>query len=144
MRHDIENSGTMSEAYPHLIFNNFSSQLGKRCTNILKYLFPVPKEDSKRVITFSNNQDYISFRHHTFKKSAENKNEIDLDEVGPRFEMKCKLALFYFIKDYLKKNFKFKVYEIKLATIENADIADSEWKLRPYMNTTKKREFLAN
>ena len=36
------------------------------------------------------------------------------------------------------------MYEIKLATIDNADIADSEWKLRPYMNTTKKREFLAN
>ena len=97
MRHDIENSGTMSEAYPHLIFNNFSSQLGKRCTNILKYLFPVPKEDSKRVITFSNNQDYISFRHHTFKKSAENKNEIDLDEVGPRFEMKCRHFLCFIL-----------------------------------------------
>ncbi|CAF0736783.1 unnamed protein product [Brachionus calyciflorus] len=123
MRHDIENVGTMSEAYPHLIFNNLTSQLGKRCMDILKYLFPVPKEDSKRVITFSNNQDYISFRHHTWKKSAENKNEIDLNEVGPRFEMK--------------------LYEIKLGTIDNVDTADSEWKLKPYMNTAKKREFLA-
>ncbi len=62
MRHDIEDVGTMSEAYPHLIFNNFTSNLGKRCMNILKYIFPVPKEDSKRVITFSNNEDFISFR----------------------------------------------------------------------------------
>ena len=30
--------------------------------NILKYLFPVPKEDSKRVVTFANQEDYISFR----------------------------------------------------------------------------------
>lgn len=31
-------------------------------TSILKYLFPVPKEDSKRVVTFANQDDYISFR----------------------------------------------------------------------------------
>lgn len=30
MRHDIPDIGTMSEAYPHLIFHNFTSQLGKR------------------------------------------------------------------------------------------------------------------
>ena len=30
--------------------------------NILKYLFPVPKEDSKRVMTFANTKDFISFR----------------------------------------------------------------------------------
>ena len=113
MRHDIENAGTMSEAYPHLIFNNFTSKLGKRCVDILKYLFPVPKDESKRVITFSNTEDFISFRyrsftfiglsqeetlsnqvfvsrHHTFKKSETNRNEIDLNEVGPRFELKRK------------------------------------------------------
>lgn len=124
MRHDIENSGTMSEAYPHLIFDNFTSNLGKRCVNILKYLFPVPKEDSKRIITFSNKEDYISFRHHSYKKTNDHKNDVELTEVGPRFELK--------------------LYEIKLATLENADIADSEWKLRPYMNTAKKRLFLSN
>jgi U3 small nucleolar ribonucleoprotein protein IMP4 len=36
--------------------------------SILKYLFPVPKEDSKRVMTFANHDDFISFRHHTYKK----------------------------------------------------------------------------
>ena len=62
LRHDIPGCEKMSEAYPHLIFHNLTTQLGKRCTNILKYLFPVPKEDSKRVITFSNHEDSLSFR----------------------------------------------------------------------------------
>lgn len=68
MRHDIPDIGTMSEQYPHLIFHNFSTKLGERVKNILKYLFPVPKDESKRVITFANHDDYISFRHHNFKK----------------------------------------------------------------------------
>lgn len=67
MRHDIPDLGTMSEQYPHLVFHNFKTQLGERVTSILKYLFPVPKEDSKRVMTFANHDDYISFRHHTYK-----------------------------------------------------------------------------
>lgn len=67
MRHDIPDIGTMSEQYPHLIFHNFKTKLGERVMSILKYLFPVPKEDSKRVLTFANHDDYISFRHHTYK-----------------------------------------------------------------------------
>lgn len=31
-------------------------------SDILRYLFPVPKDDSHRVITFANQDDYISFR----------------------------------------------------------------------------------
>uniref|UniRef100_A0A8C3H5V5 IMP U3 small nucleolar ribonucleoprotein 4 n=1 Tax=Chrysemys picta bellii TaxID=8478 RepID=A0A8C3H5V5_CHRPI len=62
MRHEVPDIGTMSEATPHLIFHNFTSRLGQRVCSILKYLFPVPKEDSKRVITFANQDDYISFR----------------------------------------------------------------------------------
>ncbi|TWW61061.1 U3 small nucleolar ribonucleoprotein IMP4 [Takifugu flavidus] len=62
MRHDVPDIGTMSEAFPHLIFHNFTSQLGRRVSNILKYLFPVPKEDSRRVVTFANQEDFISFR----------------------------------------------------------------------------------
>jgi len=30
--------------------------------SILKYLFPVPKDDSRRIMTFSNDDDFISFR----------------------------------------------------------------------------------
>ena len=65
LRHDIGTykSSTVSEQYPHLIFDNFTSQLGGRVRDVLKYLFPVPKEDSKRVMTFSNEDDFISFRY---------------------------------------------------------------------------------
>ncbi|XP_053200375.1 U3 small nucleolar ribonucleoprotein protein IMP4-like [Panonychus citri] len=120
MRHDIQGIDKMSEAYPHLIFHELTSKLGKRITNILKFLFPVPKEDSKRVITFANVDDYISFRHHTYKKVD---GKIELTEAGPRFEMK--------------------LYQIKLGTLENEDIAQTEWTLRPYMNTAKKRKLLS-
>jgi U3 small nucleolar ribonucleoprotein protein IMP4 len=76
----------MSEAYPHLIFHNFKTKLGERVVNILKNLFPVPKMESKRIITFANNSDIISFRHHTYQKSSFDKAE--LNEVGPRFDLK--------------------------------------------------------
>ena len=64
LRHDIESykNSTVSEQYPHLIFDNFSSRLGVRLRDVLKYLFPVPKEDSKRVMTFANKDDFVSFR----------------------------------------------------------------------------------
>ena len=80
MRHDIEEKNTVSEAFPHLIFNNFESDLGKRIQAILGHLFPVPKPDSKRVMTFSNQGDFISFRHHTFEKPT--RNQVDLKEVS--------------------------------------------------------------
>src|SRR6266404_355163 len=76
LRHDIESyrSSTVSEQYPHLIFENFSSRLGERVRDCLKYLFPVPKEDSKRVMTFSNENDFISFRWVTSLVLAEGVN----------------------------------------------------------------------
>jgi len=122
MRHDIPEIGTMSEQYPHLIFHNFQTRLGERVSKILKCLYPVPKEDSKRVITFANHDDYISFRHHTYKKV--NGKDIELEEVGPRFQLK--------------------LFEIKLGTLDIADAADTEWALRPYMNTSAKRRFLSD
>ncbi|XP_062192764.1 uncharacterized protein LOC133896221 [Phragmites australis] len=36
--------------------------IGERMANILKHLFPAPKPDSKRLITFANRNGYISFR----------------------------------------------------------------------------------
>jgi U3 small nucleolar ribonucleoprotein protein IMP4 len=91
--------------------------------NILKYLFPVPKEDSRRVLAFANHDDYISFRHHTYKKGEGGKT-IEMSELGPRFQLR--------------------LYEIKLGTLENESAADCEWALRPYMNTSKKRRFLSD
>ena len=64
LRHDIAAYGesTVSEQYPHLIFEGFSSRLGNRVMDALRHLFPVPKEDAKRVMTFANENDFISFR----------------------------------------------------------------------------------
>ncbi|KAL6572923.1 hypothetical protein OROHE_002399 [Orobanche hederae] len=124
-RHDIKDKnaiGTMPEAYPHLILNNFSSKLGERTANILKHLFPVPKPDTKRIITFANQSDYISFRHHVYEKRGGPKS-IELKEIGPRFELR--------------------LYQIKLGTLEQ-DEAQTEWVSRPYMNTSKKRMFLGD
>jgi len=118
LRHDVPDQGTVSEQYPHLIFDKFSSKLGMRINSILKHLFPVPKNDSKRVMTFANQQDFISFRHHVFQKVGK---EAELQEVEPRFEMQP--------------------YDLRLETVENED-ADVEWTFRPYHRTAKKREFL--
>ncbi|KAI0091920.1 Brix-domain-containing protein [Irpex rosettiformis] len=123
LRHDIDSykNSTVSEQYPHLIFENFSSQLGGRIRDVLKYLFPVPKEDSKRVMTFSNEDDFISFRHHVFVKIPP--KQVQLAEVGPRFEMKP--------------------YEIRQGTIEQHE-AEREWVLAHYSRTAKKCNLLTN
>lgn len=124
-RHDIKDKnsiGTMPGVYPHLILNNFTTKLGQRTATILKHLFPVPKPDSKRIITFANQSDYISFRHHVYEKQGGPKS-IVLKEIGPRFELR--------------------LYQIKLGTVEQKE-AQNEWVLRPYMNTTKKRKFLGD
>ncbi|KAF1740539.1 hypothetical protein MXB_3472, partial [Myxobolus squamalis] len=116
MRHDIPEIGTMSEAFPHLVFHNFTKPLGKRIMNILKYLFPVPKDDSKRVMSFINHSDFISFRHHVYNKDSSSKNNV-LQEVGPRFEMK--------------------LFRVTLGTITQTE-AENEWQLKPFMNTARK------
>lgn len=87
LRHDLKDKvDPVSEAHPHLIFNGFNSNLGDRISDILKYIFPLPKVDTKRVITFNNDNDYISFRHHVYKK--DDHKSVLLKELGPRFEMK--------------------------------------------------------
>jgi U3 small nucleolar ribonucleoprotein protein IMP4 len=61
--HALQNMGTMPTQYPHLIFANFNTKLGERVQNILKALFPPNKETSKRVASFVNQNDFISFRY---------------------------------------------------------------------------------
>lgn len=41
--------------------------------------------DSHRVMTFSNEEDVVFFRHHMYEKRGG--KEVTLHEVGPRFEM---------------------------------------------------------
>jgi U3 small nucleolar ribonucleoprotein protein IMP4 len=71
-------------AYPHLILDNLNTKIGKRIFRIIQALFPIPKIDTRRIMTFKNENDFISFRHHTYSKE---KGQIVLKENGPRFEM---------------------------------------------------------
>ncbi|KAL0251734.1 hypothetical protein GEMRC1_000946 [Eukaryota sp. GEM-RC1] len=119
LRHDVPDVQPMSEAAPHLIFDKLTSTLGLRVTNILKHLFPAPKDDSKRVITFANTGDFITFRHHTY---TQEKDRIELAEAGPRFVMRP--------------------YKILLGSLE-MDEAEVEFALRPFMNSSRKRTFLS-
>ncbi|KAH8417296.1 hypothetical protein KR222_008391 [Zaprionus bogoriensis] len=121
MRHDIPDIGPMSEQKPHLIFSNFKSPIALRTVNILKHLFPVPKENAERIITFVNNEDRIVFRHHQYKRVNK---EIVLTENGPRFQLK--------------------LYQIKLGTLENIKAVDTEWVNRPYLNTNLKNLVFSN
>ena len=75
-------------------------------------------------------------RHHVYKK---NEGQIELTELGPRFEMKCKSTRLVNVVDHSCVL----VYQIKLGTIDQLDACDTEWQYRPFMNTTKKRQFLA-
>lgn len=122
LRHDIPEAmeNKVSEAYPHLIFSAFSTRLGQRTQSILKYLFPVPKEESRRTIAFINQNDFISFRHHVHKKVL-GKEDVEMTEIGPRFEMR--------------------LFQIKLGTVDINE-ADVEWVLRSYTNTARKRSVL--
>ncbi|KAH9900180.1 Brix-domain-containing protein [Xylariomycetidae sp. FL2044] len=75
LRHDIPGTirGTVSESYPHLIFEGFNTRLGDRVLG-------------SRVVTFTNREDTIEVRHHVFVKTGY--DSVELSEVGPRFSMK--------------------------------------------------------
>lgn len=121
LRHDLKDKvDPVSEAYPHLIFDGFNSKVGDRITDVLKHLFPMPKIESKRLMTFANRDDFISFRHHVYRK-ADHK-DVETKELGPRFEMKP--------------------YQIVLGTLDQVG-AQKEWVLRPYLNTSKNKNYLA-
>ncbi|ODV67045.1 U3 small nucleolar ribonucleo protein IMP4 [Hyphopichia burtonii NRRL Y-1933] len=119
LRHDLPNMGNMLETYPHLIFENFTSKLGERVVKMIKHLFPPGvKKDSSRVITFINNDDFISVRHHVYVKTKEG---VEISEVGPRFEMR--------------------LYELRLGLVDNKD-ADVEWQLRRFTRTASRKNYL--
>ncbi|CAH8380606.1 unnamed protein product [Eruca vesicaria subsp. sativa] len=124
-RHEIGSKkamGKVSEQYPHVIFDNFTGQMGKRVASMLKHMFPVPKLDARRIVTFHNKSDYISFRNHVYDKGeGGGLKSIELKEVGPRFELR--------------------LYQVKLGTMDQEE-AEVEWALRPYMNSAKRRRFI--
>ena len=122
MRHDLPTAAApMSEAYPHLVLEGFHTDLGKRVATIFKCLFPIPKPDSRRVVTLVNQNDFLSFRHYMYTKSTKKRDEVQLHEVGPRFELK--------------------LYQIRLGTLSQKE-AENEYVLRPYQNTAHKRNVL--
>ena len=120
MRHDIPNVGSMSEAVPHLILENFATQLGGRVKDCLRALFPVRHEtknnaNTGRVITFCNNHDTIQFRNHTYVKTGDRDiSKVALRECGPRFN--------------------FSLYRIKLGNIHEEE-ADDEWRFNNFVNS---------
>merc|ERR1711870_28603 len=119
MRHDIgykKNVGTISDFYPHLIFEGFGSKLGERVKYILKNLFPNSKVKTTRVITFFNQFDLVIFRHHKFQ-TPKSQQTPQLIELGPKFELK--------------------LFLIKLGTLEQTD-AEIEWVFRPSIRSAKK------
>lgn len=119
LRHDIATSGNVSEAYPHLIFENFKTPLGKRVETILKHLFPPgAKKDSPRVVTFYNDHDFISVRQHVYVSSREG---VELAEIGPRFEMR--------------------LFNLTLGTLDQKD-ADTEWQYRGFVRTANRKDYL--
>ncbi|KAI9705142.1 MAG: snoRNA-binding rRNA-processing protein imp4 [Candelina mexicana] len=124
LRHDIPGSvrGTVSESYPHLIFEGFESRLGKRVVKILKHIWP-PREGAgkigSRVVTFKNIEDSIEMRHHVFVKTGY--QSVELAEVGPRMTMR--------------------LFEIRGGTLENKD-GDVEWHMNQYTRTSKKKDYL--
>jgi U3 small nucleolar ribonucleoprotein protein IMP4 len=125
LRADIPNSsrGTVSESYPHLIFEGFTTKLGKRVVQILQHLFP-PRENNSaktgnRIITFKNIEDTIEVRHHVFVKTGY--QSVELAEVGPRMSMR--------------------LFEIRAGTLANKE-GDVEWHLNQYTRTGRKKEYL--
>lgn len=119
LRHDLYNVDNVSEVYPHLIFENFTTPLGKRTTSVLKHLFPPgAKPDSARVISFINKDDFISVRQHLYVRT---RDDVELSEVGPRMEMR--------------------LFEIRLGTLDNDD-ADVEWMLRRFVRTGSRKTYL--
>jgi len=127
LRHDIPGSvrGTVSESYPHLIFDGFTTRLGERVVKVLKHIFP-PREAitnknkvGSRVVTFKNIDDSIEVRHHVFVRTGY--DSVELSEVGPRMTMR--------------------MFEIRGGTLENKD-GDVEWHLTQYTRTAKKKNYL--
>ncbi|SJK86689.1 IMP4, U3 small nucleolar ribonucleoprotein protein IMP4 [Babesia microti strain RI] len=110
LRHDLpEKPPTLSEAYPHLIFHNFTTKLGLRVRDILRYLFPPANMQETRVLSFINERDIIHFRHHVWNSKENNV----LYELGPRFSLR--------------------IFRIDLGTMDMKSV-ETEWAYRSFIN----------
>ncbi|XP_049649306.1 LOW QUALITY PROTEIN: U3 small nucleolar ribonucleoprotein protein IMP4 [Accipiter gentilis] len=120
LRQEVGGLGGAPLAAPHLLLLRLDSPLGRRVGTILKHLFPVPRPDSRRVVTFANEDDVILVRNHVYRRQGKT---VELEEVGPRFQLRP--------------------YLIRLGTLEQGDAADVEWRWHPYTATAPKRRLLS-
>lgn len=127
LRHDLPaaSRGTVSESYPHLIFEGFRTPLGTRVVQILKHLFP-PRDAitssakvGNRVVTFKNIEDSIEVRHHVFVRTGW--QSVELAEVGPRMTMR--------------------LFEIRAGTLAEKE-GDVEWHMNQFTRTARKKDYL--
>ncbi|KAI5191906.1 U3 small nucleolar ribonucleoprotein IMP4 [Nematocida minor] len=116
----IDTEEPISTAVPAVVFDNFTTPLGKRVQRILSSLFPAltPREKPKRVVSFINREDSILFTH--FKTSF-TKGEPSLQKQSPQFTLK--------------------LYEIRAGTLDMT-YAEKEFVFRPYLNTARKKLYL--
>ncbi|KAJ3954584.1 snoRNA-binding rRNA-processing protein imp4 [Colletotrichum tropicale] len=135
-RQDLPNAlrGNISESYPrmvslqaalgrYLIFDGFSTELGKRVQRALQHLFP-PRDSSmkagNRTVTFPRlEDDSIEVRHHLYVRTGY--DQLELSEVGPRVTMRA--------------------FSIRNRTLKERE-GDVEWQMNHYTRTTRKKTVL--
>ena len=94
MRHDIPNIGTMSEAYPHLIFHNFKSKLGARVSVIHDFVLQQNSSDgfaSNAHIYFlltARNLVYVTLNK-TLKELAQMRNSLSTGQRCSKVFVSC-------------------------------------------------------
>ncbi|NXJ15032.1 IMP4 protein, partial [Odontophorus gujanensis] len=120
LRHEVGGLGGAPLGAPHILLHRLDSTLGRRVGTILKHLFPVPRPQTHRVVTFANEDDVILVRNHVYRCQGKT---VELEEVGPRFQLRP--------------------YLIRLGTLEQGDAADVEWRWHPYTTTASKRHLLS-
>lgn len=116
----------VNESYPRLVFEGFTTPLGKRVVSVLKHLFPPLDATARarparqgRVVTFRNDGDAIEVRHHAFVRAG--RGEAALQETGPRFTMR--------------------LFEIRAGTLADSE-GEKEWRLSQYTRTARKKDYL--
>lgn len=85
LRHEVGGLGGAPLGAPHILLHRLDSALGRRVGTILKHLFPVPRPQTRRVVTFANEDDVILVRNHVYRRQGKT---VELEEVGPRFQLR--------------------------------------------------------
>jgi len=120
--HHVSSTDTepISTSPPAVVFDNFSTPLGKRVKRILSRLFSplAGGEKPKRIAAFVNREDSILFKHY---KTSYKEGKPEVEPIGVSFAMK--------------------LYEIRRGTLDMS-YAEKEFVFRPYLNTARKRLYL--